>query len=659
MRIYELSKQLEIPTKDLIELLQQKGFDVQTHMSALTQEMIDAVNVHFKQKVEPTKLVEPEKTITTKTQAAPIKEINSPSHTPSPIKPVLQEQEITPSIKELPLEAMTLIEFAEATNIPANDLIVTLLRQGIACTKNQMLALPTVKMLAGMYSIPLKAPQVKKVAPLKIISKQVGKERQPVIVVVGHVDHGKTTLLDFIRKTRVTAKEKGGITQHLGAYTVDTSHGKLVFLDTPGHEAFTKIRARGVNVADIAILVVAGDDGVMPQTVEALKHARAVNLPIIVAINKIDKATPVQLESTKRGLAQHDLLPEEWGGETIVVPISAKEGKNVDQLLEMIALQAEMLELKADETLPAKGFILEAKVQKGRGAVATVILHQGTLAVGDNFAAGTTCGRVNSIVDSHGKQLQKVGPSIPVLVAGFQDVPEAGDMLEVVTQDEFNKARVGKRVQPMETKRIVNADAINLLVKTDNKSSKEAILGSLEKLSQKTPKPLNVVYSGVGDISESDVNYAANTGSIIYGFHVKFEPNAAQVAQKEGVSAKLFDIIYKLLEDIEAQSEGAREVKEELKKVGEAEIRKVFNIKNLGVIAGSYVKDGRFVRTGFVKAYRGKEKIGEGAIKSLERDRKSVKEVHAGFEFAFLVDGIDDWQEGDRAECYMTVKVTE
>ena len=432
---------------------------------------------------------------------------------------------------------------------------------------------------------------------------------------------------------------------------VKTPHGGIVFLDTPGHAAFIKMRARGVKVADIAILVVAADDGVMPQTVEAIKHTKNLKVPIIVAINKIDKATPIQIETVKRQLTNYDLLPEEWGGQTICVPISAKTGVGIDQLLEMIQLQAEVMELRADATKPGKGFVLEARMEKGRGAVATVIAQEGTIKISDYFRVGSTFGKVNSLVDSTGKSLKSVGPSIPVLIAGFDLLPEAGDFFEVIPQDQYQIARSSREAIKEEPKHFATEGALNLLVKADTKSSSEALVQSIEQLNEKSVKKFQVVYTGIGDIRESDVELAHTTDSIIYGFNVKFELKAAALAQKLNVQIRTFQIIYKMLDDIELLAKENEPVKYVSTKIGEAVVRKIFEIKNLGTIAGCYVKEGRLSRNGRVIIMRGKNKVGEGSIKSLERDKKSVKEVHAGFECAFLVEGFNEWKIDDRVEC--------
>lgn len=559
------------------------------------------------------------------------------------------------SVSEIILEPMSSAVFAQTLGIPANEVILTLLRWGVIAPKNQLLDEDVIRRLAEHYGVNVIVPAVadEQKDEVSISDDAVIKARPPVIVILGHVDHGKTTLLDFIRNSRVASREKGGITQHLGAYQVDTKHGGIVFLDTPGHEAFTKIRARGVKTADIAILMVAADDGIMPQTVEAIKFVKQMDVPIIVAVNKMDKADQTRLEVVKRQLSEHDLLPEEWGGRVIVAPISAKTGKGVDELLELIDLQAQVMELEADYAGEAKGYVLESKLEKGRGSVATILLQRGVLRIGDYFVAGNVSGRVSSLVSSSGKQLKEVGPADPVRVAGFSGLPNAGDVFEVVSK------KTARRSRPEDDRAkgvLLKEKAINIIVKTDTNSSKEALLDSIKKVSKKNKHTdFAIVSSGVGDISERDVTLAANTRSAILGLHVKAEQNALNLAKKDGVSIALFDIIYKLLEDLQERAEKAKEIKMVDKKIGEGAILKVFDIKKLGIVAGCMVKEGIFSRNGKVVVWRGKQKIGEGAITSLQREGKNVKEVHAGFDCAFMAEGLEDFLEDDRIECFVQV----
>lgn len=658
MRIYEIAKLLNVTSKEITAFLEEQGFSVKSHMSVITQEAVDLVDKKFKQKipgenVNQDAVVGKEKVVVVE-QPKPVKQTKQE---PSVVAPVIVEKKVEES-SVIIISPKTLGEASELLKKPVGELALVLLKQGIVSAKNMVLSAAVVESLAKHYEIPYRlASEPKKVetvafTPLK--QKNIGEHnRLPVVVVVGHVDHGKTTLLDFIRKTRVAQKEKGGITQHLGAYEATTDYGNIVFLDTPGHEAFSNIRGRGLKVADIAILVVAADDGVMPQTIEAIKKAKEAGVPVVVAINKVDNVPPARVEVVKNEVSRHGLLPEEWGGETIFMPISAKTGQGIDKLLEILVLQSQLMDLKTNLNQSAIGFVLESKIEKGLGFVATVICQAGTLRVGDFFVAGNALGKVNSLTSSFGKKINEVGPSVPVLVAGFLELAHAGDFFEVVSQDKFKKLKQSRTFGSTLNKS-VNEDlaSIKMIIKTDTSSSKEALINSIEK---NFSSKISVIYAGIGNIVESDVVLAANTGAMIIGLHVKTESNAVQVAQKNIVHILLFDIIYKLLEHIEELIEKGKPITYVSKKIGEAIIRKVFNVKGIGVIAGAYLKEGRFAKVSKIVAWRGREKIGSGPIKSLERDRKAVKEVHAGYEFAFLVEGMDDWQIDDRAECFIEV----
>lgn len=648
MRVYEISKQFGVSNKEILDVLSKKGFDVHSHMANLTQEAVDFLQNYYTKSQQ--SLIEKEKN-PQEVKVQPTKPMQQ-----SIIPPQIPKKEveiISEAPKGLIIEPMTLGQVADKIEKPASELILFLLRQGHICAKNQLLSEKIIEQIANQYQIPFSYPEQKSNrGETRVVEmSEFAQERSPVIVIIGHVDHGKTTLLDFIRKTRVAAKEKGGITQHLGAYQVKTAHGELVFLDTPGHAAFSKMRRRGVKVADIAVLIVAADDGVMPQTIEAIKHAQAAKVPIVVAVNKIDKASPAQIETIKQSLSHYNLIPEDWGGQTMFVPISAKLGTGVDHLIEMLSLQAQLMELKADLEKPAEGFVLESKIEKGRGPVATVICHQGILKIGDFFVADEVFGKVNSLVDSSGKKVDHANPSIPVQVAGFSSLPNAGDLFQVVSAQEYKKLKttgVSRLIAPKPT---TSENAINVILKTDTNSTKEALVEAIGRLGDRLESEYAIVHAEVGDISESDITLAANTQSAIYGLHVKLESKAAALAQRLNVPVHLFYIIYQLLDELESKIIKQQGVKLTPTKIGEAVVRRVFDIKNLGVIAGSYVKEGRFSREGKVVIWRGKRQIGEGKIKSLERDRKSVKEVHAGFECAFLVDGFNEWEIDDRVDC--------
>ncbi len=661
MRVYEFAKQKNSSSKELIKILREGGFDVKSHMSVLD----DKATVFLERALKPQKTDKsdkPEQTqkltpLKKKEPVMPKVKISRPAR-PRPI-PAQTKKPLEPiRPKELVAEPMSLAEFAENTGTPVTTVIVTLLKWGIVTTKNQIIASDVVERLADHYDIPTIKEVIKKeiTEEVKIVSTGKLQERLPVVVVVGHVDHGKTTLLDYVRKTRVAAREKGGITQHLAAYEASTTHGNIIFIDTPGHEAFGKIRQRGVRVADIVILVIAADDGIMPQTVEAIKHAKSMNVPIIVAINKIDKVDEKRVEVVKRQLSQHDMLPEEWGGDTICMPISAKLGTGVNQLLEMIVLQSQMMELRANVSGSAKGYVLESKLEKGRGPVATLICQHGTVNVGDYFVCGNTNGRISSLVDSYGKRVMHAGPAIPVQAAGFEELPEAGDYFEVVPKVDYRKAKIGHEGRhALPGKRLMYEGGINLIIKADTNSSKEALIDNIDKLSRRLEKGFNIIHVGVGDVSEGDVEFAFNTGSQIIGFHVKSETNAVSLARSRAISVEHFDIIYKLLEELERKIESTKEVEIVRTKIGEATVLRVFDIKKVGVIAGSYVKDGRFSRDGYVVVWRGDKKVGEGKITSLQREKKTVKEAHAGFECGFMVEGFTDWLVDDRVECYLDV----
>lgn len=704
MRVYELARSYGLQSKDLLTALREAGFSVASHMSFLAQNELDflekkfASSVPLKASVEekkeqakaPVKAEKPtvsegaskeafsksekvEKKISAQEQQPVIEKSEKEAKAvtqPTIVKSLGREQvraestvRTSESVKktatlgepqELVIVPMTLAEFAEKIRMPATEVILTLLKLGTMATKNQMLNEQIIEQLANHYQIKAKKMVAQDLA-LQDISMREGEfqERPPVIVVLGHVDHGKTTLLDYIRKTRVAAKEKGGITQHLGAYEVHTSQGDIIFLDTPGHAAFTKIRGRGVGVADIAILVVAADDGIMPQTDEAIKYAKAAEIPIIVAINKIDKVDPSRLGVIKQELSQRDLLPEEWGGSTVCVPISAKLGTGVDQLLEIIILQAQLMELRADDKGSGVGYVLESKLEKGRGVVATLICKQGKVQVGDYFVCGNTVGKINSLIDTFGRRVIEAGPAVPVQVAGFEELPDVGSIFKVVTSEEYRKMKLMLGSRKDFVQKNVQEGAHNLLIKTDTFSSKEALLGSLAKLSKDIKQEFNIVAAGIGPVSEGDVMLAASTNADIITLHVKPETNAASMARNYNVSIQTFDIIYKLLEALEEKVKRAQPVKMVATKIGEAIVRQVFSIKNVGVIAGCYVQDGRFVRDGKVIVWRRDKKIGEGKITSLQRERKSVKEIHAGFECGFVAEGLEDYAVDDRVECYV------
>jgi translation initiation factor IF-2 len=664
MRIYELAKQFNVASKDIIDALEAGGFGTLAHMSVLSQDAIEYLNKNFlKTTPEPMEKI---KNDSSSSKMVYRKQQEGVKPAPESVLGFREQKGVRPkpvvaqTPEKIVLESeMPLFKFAELVGRGVGDVILVLMKQGHVCNRNHVLTLEMMSSLARGFEVEVSVKQ-KVAAPsdsLRVATAGTSN-RSPIVVVMGHVDHGKTTLLDFIRKTNVVQKEKGGITQHLGAYEVNSTHGKIVFLDTPGHEAFTQMRKHGVRVTDIAILVIAADDGMKPQTIEALNAAKNAQIPIIVAINKIDKVQgDAALETIRRQLAQHDLLPEAWGGTTICVPISAKTGQGVNELLEMIILQSQLMDLKASPQGAMKGFVLESNMEKGLGPVATVIVVDGTLQVGDSFLCGSGVGKVKVLLDSFGKKIKKAGPSTPVQVVGFDALAHSGDVLEVVSPQEYLRLKlVAPKNRQVDLPVIASnekKEALNIILKTDTHGTREALLESFKKLSVHADagKTIVLVSSGVGGVSEGDVALALNTNSLIIAMHVKVEKNAQLFAKEHGLTILQHNIIYHLLEELEAMLRKDKVVEITFKKVGEAEVIKVFDVKGTGVIAGSRVRSGIFSKDGKVVCVRMGKIVGEGAIASLQRDRKSVKEVHKDMEFAFISKGFQDWQLGDVVEC--------
>lgn len=590
--------------------------------------------------------------------------------------PVIEQ---APQVKKVITEivaekAMPLFEAADLMGRNSGELILALLKKGMVCNINHILSPETIVMLAEQFGIKASLKKESAITPeesLAIKKSEHGDVRWPIVVVMGHVDHGKTTLLDFVRKMNVAAHEKGGITQHLGAYEVDSKHGKIIFLDTPGHEAFSYLRSKGAQVTDIVVLVVAADDGIMPQTIEAINLAQAAGVPIIVAINKIDKVGAASIQTVKRQLAEKNLVVEDWGGDIICVPISAKTGQGVDELLEMIVLRSQMMDLKANPNVPGKAFILESKVEKGFGPVATAICVEGTIKQGDFFVCGSSTGKVRLLINSYGERISQTIPSVPVKIVGFDVFAEIGDSLRIVSEEEYNKAKsslkgvrsvvpaagmVAASLKDMGEKQ--DRDIINLIIRTDTRGSKEAIEGLISRLTKKAKKGapvINVVSIGMGDISEGDIDFAENTGSMILGLHIKAEKNAALLAKDKNVTIKTYDVIYHLIEFLEGILSKKR-FEKVLTRVAIAQVLKVFDIKKIGIVAGCSVKEGVISRDNRAVCLRRGQKVGEGRIISLQREGKPVKEVHTGFEFGFVCDGFSEWKVGDTVEFYSMVE---
>jgi translation initiation factor IF-2 len=510
-------------------------------------------------------------------------------------------------------------------------------------------------------------------AAAKAAAKTTLALRPPVVTIMGHVDHGKTSLLDYIRKANVAAKEHGGITQHIGAYQVELPEGKITFLDTPGHAAFTAMRARGAGVTDIAILVVAADDGIMPQTIEAIQHAKNAKVPIIVAVNKIDKpdATP---DRVLQQLPQYEVVPEAYGGDTIVVPVSALTGEGVPALLEMILLQAEVLDLKADPRATVSGSVIEAKLERGRGPVATLLVQEGTLKVGDAVLVGTTYGRIKAMTDYRGEKLSEAGPSTPAEILGLSEVPQAGDAIEVVADERTAREIAGGRKDDDRSKNIVSKSRgmtltelrkkldteelkeLNLVIKADVQGSVEAVKGMLEKVKNDEVET-RVILSGVGTITESDILLASAANAIVVGFNVKPEPGAKREAERRRVEIRTYTIIYELIEDIEAAVKGMLEPKYEEQYLGTADIRVRFQLSKKGIIAGSYITDGKITRNAECRVTRGRDLVYSGKIATLKHLKDDVREVTLGMECGLTFDGWTDFKEGDVVEAFEMIQI--
>jgi translation initiation factor IF-2 len=589
-------------------------------------------------------------------------------------KPAIQL--VVPRKKTLKLqEGTTVKEFAELISIKLSDVIKKFMELGYMPTINQPVDTDSALLVAEGFGIKLELSSLEEDTIITEVPEDLSKllPRPPVITIMGHVDHGKTSLLDAIRKTKVIETEAGGITQHIGAYKVNLKGRDIVFLDTPGHEAFTSMRARGAKVTDIVVLVVAADDGVMPQTIEAINHAKAANVPIVVAINKIDKPE-ANLQKVRNELAGHGIISEEWGGQNIFVEVSAKKGIGIENLLEMILLQAEIMELKANPDKKAKGTIIEAKLDRGRGPVATVLVQSGTLKVSDTFLAGTQAGRVRALIDDTGKRLSKAGPSTPVEVIGFPEVPSAGDIFAIV-EDEKRARQIAlarqlkQRLADMAKARKLTLDELyakikegeikelNIIIKGDVQGSVEAIKEALEGIIHPLVK-VRVIHSSAGGINESDVMLASASNAIIIGFNVRPELKAYQSAEKEGVDIRLYNVIYDAIEDVKKALEGLLEPTLKEKTIGRAEVRQLFPISRIGTIAGCYVIDGLISRASDgIRVVRDNIVIYDGKIGSLKRFKEDVREVQTGYECGILVENFNDIKVGDMLENYVIEKI--
>ena len=592
---------------------------------------------------------------------------------PQPKKEVVEEQ-----IKQITIpEVLTIQELADAMKIQPSVIVKKLFMQGKIVTVNQEIDYETAEEIALEFDVLCEKEEVVDVIEELLKEDEEDekkmKKRPPVVCVMGHVDHGKTSLLDKIRDTHVIAGEAGGITQHIGASVVEINGEKITFLDTPGHEAFTAMRMRGANSTDIAILVVAADDGVMPQTVEAINHAKAAGIEIVVAINKIDKPS-ANIDRVKQELTEYELIPEDWGGSTICVPVSAHTGEGIKELLEMVLLTAEVMELKANPNRRARGLVIEAELDKGKGPVATVLVQKGTLRVGDPIAAGSAYGKVRAMMDDQGRRVKEAGPSMPVEILGLNDVPNAGEVFVVCKNDKdarsfaetFISQNKIKKLEETKSKMSLddlfnqiqegNLKELGIVVKADVQGSVEAIKQSLVKLSNEEVV-VKIIHGGVGAINESDVTLAAASNAIIIGFNVRPDATAKETAEREGVDVRLYRVIYNAIEDVESAMKGMLEPVFEEKVLGHAEVRQTFKASGVGTIAGSYVLDGTFERDCQARIVRDGVVIYDGKLASLKRFKDDVKEVKAGYECGFVFERFNDVKEGDQVEAFKMVEV--
>ncbi|TDL37012.1 translation initiation factor IF-2 [Macrococcoides bohemicum] len=719
-RIYEYAKEVKLKSKDIIDELKKMNIEVTSHMQVIEDKEISALDKIFKkdqvkaeQKAEgkPAEKVEQKKEQPkqeTKPAAKPAdKPANKPAQKPrhnnnhrpgsnnkpgtggpnrnkkGKGKPKPAPVEQAPVVKETPSkityeEGITVGELAEKLNKDASEIVKNLFMVGIMANINQGLNQDAIELICDEYGVEAELEVVVDATDLETYFEDVDAnpediiERPSVVTIMGHVDHGKTTLLDSIRNTRVTAGEAGGITQHIGAYQIENEGKKITFLDTPGHAAFTTMRARGAQVTDITILVVAADDGVMPQTVEAINHAKAAEVPIIVAVNKIDKPT-ANPDRVMQELGEHGLYPEDWGGDTIFVQLSAIKGDGIDELLEMILLVSEVAELKANPKRTAIGTVIEAELDKSRGPAASLLVQDGTLEIGDSIVVGNTFGRVRAMVNDLGKRIKSAGPSTPVEITGLQDVPLAGDRF-VVFKDEKRARRIGEArqqqnilAQRQESQKVSldnlfeqikqgEMKDLNVIIKGDVQGSVEALAASLMKIDVEGVN-VRIIHTAVGAINESDVTLASASNGIIIGFNVRPDVNAKRAAEAEGVDMRLHRIIYKVIEEIEQAMIGMLDPEYEEKVIGQAEVRQTINISKVGTVAGSYVTEGKITRDSQVRIIRDGIVVYEGQVDALKRFKDDVREVAQGYECGITIENFNDVKEGDIFEAFIMEEI--
>ncbi|URZ00713.1 translation initiation factor IF-2 [Clostridium felsineum] len=686
VRIYELSKELGRSSKELITILHDEfGIVVKNHMSVIDEEDADLIKEMLSDsendKDKKSDLVEEyEDMISDSIKVRKNKKIKGKDKDKQEDDEDSESQEFEDVIE---IEnTITVKDLSEKLKKPITEVIKELMFMGVMAAINQEIDFKTATKVAAKFNVDViqKAEEADKKELKNEFENEFEEEedegnwikRPPVVTVMGHVDHGKTSLLDAIRKSSVTETEAGGITQHIGAYTVKMNDGKVTFLDTPGHEAFTAMRARGAEITDVVILVVAADDGIMPQTKEAINHCKAAKVPIVVAINKIDKPG-ANIDRVKQELTEHGLIPEDWGGDTICVPVSAKTKQGLDTLIEMTILTADVMELKADPKRHARGTVIEGKLDKGRGPVASLLVENGTLKVGSSIIVGSTYGRIRAMFDDKGKKIKSAGPSVPVEVLGLSDVPEAGDKFNVVRDEKTARNMAKVRVEKLRSANLASKHKVSLedlysqiqegkvkelgiIVKADVQGSVEAVKQSFEKLSTDTVK-VRVIHGAVGAITETDVILASASNAIIIGFNVRPDNNASALAEKENVDIKTYRVIYTAIDDIKSAMVGMLdpEFKEEI--IGNVEVRHIYKISSIGTVAGCYVTSGKIVRNSSIRVIRDGIVILEGELASLKRFKDDAKEVARGFECGLTIDKFNDIKEGDVIEAFQMVKV--
>ncbi len=732
-RIYEIAKEHSVSSEAMLKIVRDLGVEVKSHMSSIDAEVAEKVDAQFKKQTEAVKedfarkravdrasrkrAQEKKQTAEAKPAEADGKKTDAAAKPQAPAAPArrkggggggrrpVDQKVVRANIKRTmadekgkrrhrkrkgevddePQEDNSVLkmtefvstsELAQIMDVSPSQVIAKAMELGSMVTINQRLDRDMIEMLADEFSFTVEFESAMETDPYEAAEEEYSEEdlepRSPVVTIMGHVDHGKTSLLDYVRETNVIAGEAGGITQHIGAYHVELERGIITFLDTPGHEAFTAMRARGAQITDIVILVVAADDSVMPQTIEAIDHAKAAGVPIIVAVNKIDRpgANPDQV---RQQLTAHGITPEEWGGEHMIVDVSAKTGQGIDNLLEAVLLQAEVMELRANPKRPAKGVIIESRKERGRGTVVTLLVQEGILKVGDPIVAGTQSGRVRALSDERGRRLQEVGPSTPCGVLGFSDVPRAGEMFVVVKNEREAREIASRRNQLQREQehryhrhttlenlfdqiREGETAELRAIIKADVEGSMEAVADSLEKIGTNEVKT-RIMHRGVGTVSESDVLLAAASDAIILGFHVELDSNARELVKREGVDFRNYEVIYEMVADVRAAMEGLLKPDIERRELGVAEVRATFRVPKLGTIAGSMVTQGVIKRGAGVVVKRDGETLHEGKVASLKRFKEDVAEVKTGFECGIGVADFPHVKEGDTLHVFEEVEV--